>query len=205
MNDHERVGQMREFGQRVADALGPFWKAVTDDHGNYIHLSYMGQEAFSIHPYGYDWKGSDRISISCLFPKFENHPVLSFYGDRKAPHRTCAIRRGPAAIAKDIRRYMWRDWLALKDEAQEIVERYERERDARLKTAEGFAAAVGEQLSERWYDDYNRSERPTIHFNPGSMYATATIGSNDMELKLKGVPFEVGFKIARVIREYYNK
>jgi hypothetical protein len=197
--------------QELCDGLvknlgGMFWTAKVDDNGNYATLSYMGREAFTLHGNNWSFAESTRVEISCNFPRFNGQPVLSFYNGEKAPRRTCALKRGARAIAHDIKQYLFSEWYALYEKAEGIVEDWTRKRECRLTTAEGFAAAVGSELGDLWRDRCNAGERPIIHLSRRGYYlgGEAIIGNDDMEIKLRNIPFEMGFKIATLITEYFD-
>ena len=199
------------FTQQVALHLTDMvseWKAYNPDQDhqrdgiNRMSITDSNGSTLNIRVDGYDFERSQRLVISGAYPRHGNETVIHLSHDQY-PRITCAISRGPEAIARDIKRRFLPDYLALVEKANRLIEDHTK-RDAIIQQqAERIALAFGVPPGDF---GTNGGDSPVLYVHNGEMSGTVRInGEHSVNVELRWCPPDLVVAVGEAIRRFEAK
>lgn len=183
-----------EFTAQVAALLPGWHHKVAPDNNQWCTTIINGKGAGLFLRYDrYTFDGSSRLSIAGSYPVHNGH----YYGplNVKRPEITCAIKRGPAAVAKDIARRLIPKYLPLYEQAAKSAADSRAYETQGLDSLEQMATALGVTIPT-----HNGSRR-RLYLTGSPSGDIETLGTS-VHLELRSVPLDLALYIARSIRKY---
>ena len=197
-----------DFALDVVAALG--WAMSPQKHGSgNPHL--VGPNGATIALSFNGWNNEGRVRVSGTWPEADkiNGGTERFYPYQEAHKITCAISRGPAAVAKDINRRLLPDFLPAWDEQDERRTKFQN-REIILTDATRQLGEIMGSISTgdgRGYGQefraYSRGMNPSGHadsstYRTGSLPNATVLEEVSVTLEIRNVPFPKALEIARL-------
>lgn len=195
-----------KFAQEIASHLGNGWTAhIKEDRKNRAYLRSYGIERVILGGDDwYSWEKSKRIEIHGIYPQFGNEPVLSWYGDDKAPTITCAKSRGSEKVTRDIERRFLPKFWPLVEKAEIIVEQYTDDAASRMQNALDIAEVLGEEIDNGRGSDIRAYDTLTVSLGSykKGVYGSVEVHKDSYSFKIRSCPIDLGLQIAQLIAQH---
>lgn len=192
-----------EFTRKVAECLGSGWEAVIA--GDQVRLYKDGVERIFLRGDGWKWNEDGRVSVHGIYPQFCNRGVLSWYGENVCPHITCAISRGPAAVARDIERRFLPDFWHHVERAEKLVEQYTNDMQSRARNALDIAGVLGENIPSNLRDGWESQIKIRFGGYNNAPWGHVDVSKEDYTFEIRHCPVDLGLQIAQVIARHKGK
>lgn len=198
MNDYQKEQQeqahrLNELAQGIASHLDGWEAQPFEENNNRAHITHETGATFGITIDAYGKK--DRVEVYGIYPHYpyrkngnanRGYPLSGV----DTPRITCALSRGPEAIAKDIERRFLNKYIRCYELAVERIaqdEEYQNDQEACISR---LADILGVSTT--------RSE---IYYNHNNIWGTIKPnGRDDVTFELRRVPTAIAAKICEVLK-----
>ena len=141
-----------------------------------------------------------RIVINGVYPETDGYaPAYDpKYCFRKRSVITCAISRGPLAIAKDIFRRFLPDYLTFWAKCAEVVQGWETDKRLEIDSVQALTSATGGS-AYMW----EHKARPHINIDAHRIHANYQY-DDKFDLEIRAIPLDVAIAICQMAQEAYH-
>ena len=199
---------LQEFTRQVAMAMGFEWTYAPpknlEDPTKWGQITGPDGCAIRMNGDGWNWENSDRLRVWGTWPESirrQDGQRWDFqpYRDNRVQEITCAISRGPRAIAGDILRRYVPEYLVQWQEQVEHRDKALREEAEVAAAYEELGEALNVQPSNHGCDGASRVRLPYSSGDPYGEFKVSAYGGLHVKIEADNLPMETALQIARLL------